>query len=176
MFKHTISELKEALVCLQAGQVTLPYPYQPHPAAGAYRGKPVLDMMRCVGCGACANVCPPRLISLEDAGEYRSIRFELGRCTYCGSCQEACPAQAVTLSPQFELATGSTDDLTIHLKLNLVKCRSCGAVVGTRRAVNRVQAALVELTGEEVAWLDLCLACKRKAAMHTPELALEVNP
>ena len=37
MFKHTISELKEALVCLQAGQVTLAYPFQPHPAEGIPR-------------------------------------------------------------------------------------------------------------------------------------------
>ena len=176
MFKHTISELKEALLCLQAGQVTLPYPYQPHPPEDGFRGKPVVDPERCIGCGACAYACPPRLISVEDAGSYRSIVFDLSRCTYCASCRDVCPASAIQLSSQFETATPTTADLQISLKLRLVRCHICGAVVGTQRAVNRVRASLYEYYITADGWLDLCLPCKRQEALCTAGLTQEVAP
>lgn len=178
MFKHIISELKEALVCLQAGQVTLAYPFQPHPPGGEFRGKPVLDVDKCIGCGACANACPARLITLDDVNGYRTLHFELGRCTYCASCRDVCPQQALRMSPQFELSTSSLEDLQIYVQFKLVLCRSCGEAVGTQRSVNLVNDKLAasELHQDDRDYLDLCIACKRKLAIHTPSLNLEVVP
>ena len=176
MFKHTISELKEALVCLQAGQVTLKYPFQPHPPDENFRGKPVIDFLSCIGCGACANACPPRLIILRDMDGYRQITFELGRCTYCGSCRDVCPEHAISMSTQFETATPSLDDMILRLKLKLVRCRICGQVVATQRIVNKVVNILTESGHEKSQTMnvDLCLHCKRKQAL-TPVFVQEVN-
>lgn len=40
----------------------------------------------CIGCGACAEVCPTKAISLKDEGEIRTIwnkEFELVKCEHC---------------------------------------------------------------------------------------------
>jgi len=175
MFKHTISELKEALVCLQAGKVTLGYPFQPHAPEAGFRGKPEVNGDLCIGCGACANACPPRLISLTDEDGYRRVSFELGRCTYCGSCRDVCPEKAIRMSEQFETATPATSDLRIDIKLKLVSCRLCGAVIGTRRAANRVEAKLTEAQLTESMRLDLCISCKRKEALNHRSLMLDIE-
>lgn len=178
MLKHIISELKEAVVCLQAGQVTLPYPFEPHPPEEGFRGKPVLNTRKCMACGACGNACPARLITISDADGIRTLHFELTRCTYCGECSDICPQEAIELTTQFELSTSSLADLTINAEFNLVLCRQCGGVVGTGRQVElvreKINASALHL--EELSYLDLCIECKRKAFIHTPALALEVVP
>ena len=179
MFKHAISELKEALVCLQAGQVTLPYPFQPHPPEEGFRGKPVLNVRKCMACGACANACPSRLISLTDGDGVRALHFELARCTYCGNCRDVCPQEAIEMSSQFELSTAAIEDLQIHAEFKLATCRECGAPIGTQRQVGVVREKIAAAEGlhmAETAYLDLCVACKRKAFLHTPALTLEVAP
>jgi len=178
MLKHTISELKEALICLEAGQVTLPYPFAPHPPDENFRGKPILDTRKCMCCGTCGNACPSRLITITDEDNIRTLRFELARCTYCGNCRDACPQEAITLTSQFELSTVTPEDLVIHAEFKLVLCRECGEPIGTERQVDLVREKLhaSEMKPAELSYLDLCINCKRKAFIHTPALALEVTP
>jgi hydrogenase-4 component H len=178
MLKHAVSELKEALLCLRAGQVTLGYPFEPHPPQPGFRGLPRLDMEKCIGCGACANACPSRSIVLIEEENYRTIDFNLARCTYCAQCRDACPEQAVTLSDLFETATACLDDLRITIQLVVVRCRDCGEVVGTRREVDKVLAevsAPMGLKPEEVEWKDLCINCKRGHALQEAALTVEVS-
>lgn len=170
MIKHLVSELKEALVCLQAGQVTLGYPFQPHSPEPGFRGKVVMDAERCIGCGACANACPPRLITFHDTAKYRVMDLELRRCTYCAQCRDVCPQKAITLSMQFETASTAMRDLEIQLALKLVRCKKCGEVVGTQRQIDQIKAQLSEQMGfvpNTMIWLDWCLACKRQEALNT---------
>ena len=55
-----------------------------------------LDCKRCVGCGACVEVCPHRIFSL-DAGH--AILQDAGLCMECGACSRNCPVEAITVSP-----------------------------------------------------------------------------
>ncbi|MBI5838681.1 MAG: 4Fe-4S dicluster domain-containing protein [Chloroflexi bacterium] len=178
MLKHTISELKEALICLEAGQVTLPYPFAPHPPDENFRGKPVLNTRKCMSCGACGNACPSRLITISDKDGIRTLHFELTRCTYCGNCRDACPQEAIELTSQFELSTAVPADLAINAEFKLVTCRECGAVIGTERQVDLVREKLgaSQLELPDTSYLDLCIACKRKAFIHSHALMLEVTP
>ena len=51
----------------------------------------------CIGCGACAQVCPQDCI---DAGTPYRIRQE--NCLHCGLCAETCPATAIDRYPERE--------------------------------------------------------------------------
>ena len=57
-----LSKLRETLVCLKAGRVTLPYPAQARPVPEKFRGRPIFDAAKCIGCAGCANNCPAREI------------------------------------------------------------------------------------------------------------------
>jgi len=92
-----LSKLKEAIICLKNLRVTLPYPFQPASPADGFRGRLEVDIDKCIGCGACIQACPPRLISMTDQDSRRTIEFALGRCTYCARCAEICPEKAITL-------------------------------------------------------------------------------
>ena len=52
-----------------------------------------IDTSKCVGCGACAEVCPTQAIYL--AGKKVYVRE--GYCRACGACVEACPKSAITM-------------------------------------------------------------------------------
>ena len=60
------SKIKQVLLVLKPGVVTLKYPFEPHPPAKGFRGQPVWDHHKCVGCGGCAAHCPARTILVRD--------------------------------------------------------------------------------------------------------------
>lgn len=121
------SKLQEALLCLRAGKVTLPYPAQPAPPPARFRGRPIFDATKCIGCGGCASNCPAREILVYDVcQEVRILKYLGRRCTYCGRCADVCPEKAITMSHEFETATGSIGDLQQRLELFMSTCQRCG--------------------------------------------------
>lgn len=44
----------------------------------------------CVGCGACADVCPQDAITVDDIAV-----IDAGKCVDCGACVDECPAGAI---------------------------------------------------------------------------------
>jgi len=122
-----ISKLKEAIICLKAGKVTLPYPFEAAPVPGRFRGRPVFHIERCIGCGGCANNCPAREILISDVcQEIRVMRYLGQRCTYCGRCADVCPEHAITMSGEFETATNDKKDLQQELEVFMGTCQRCG--------------------------------------------------
>jgi len=122
-----LSKAREAIICLKAGKVTLPYPAQPHAPAPNFRGRPIFDAAKCIGCAGCANNCPAREILIFDpCQEIRVLHYLGRRCTYCGRCADVCPEKAITMSQDFETATDKIGDLSQHLELFMSTCQRCG--------------------------------------------------
>ncbi|MBQ7497403.1 MAG: polysaccharide pyruvyl transferase family protein, partial [Selenomonas sp.] len=55
-----------------------------------------LDNNMCMGCGACASICPKDAITLEpdQLGYYRAV-IDQDKCVNCGQCVKACPAYSL---------------------------------------------------------------------------------
>ncbi len=119
-------KIKEAALCLSAGRVTLPYPFAPANPAPGFRGLPRVDASRCIGCGGCASVCTPNLITIEDRGQIALFTWTLARCTYCARCAEVCPEDAVVMDEGFETATEDIGDLTATVEVFMGSCNRCG--------------------------------------------------
>jgi ferredoxin len=59
-----------------------------------FRPIPHIDGTKCIGCGKCAESCPPKAILIED-GHANILRK---KCISCLCCQEMCPVGAVTVT------------------------------------------------------------------------------
>jgi hydrogenase-4 component H len=122
-----VSKLKEAIVCLRAGRVTMPYPARPREVPPSFRGRPIFDAAKCIGCAGCANNCPAREILVYDpCQEIRILKYLGRRCTYCGRCAEVCPEKAITMSAEYENATDAIADMGQRLELFMSTCQRCG--------------------------------------------------
>jgi hydrogenase-4 component H len=132
-----ISKIKEAVLCLKAGRVTLSYPLNPRPVPERFRGRPIFDGAKCVGCAGCANNCPAREILIDDpCQEMRIVRYIGRRCTYCGRCADLCPEKAITMSKEYENATESIKDIQQDLSIWMGTCQRCGRCYKDEKAIN----------------------------------------
>jgi len=59
-----------------------------------FRPKPEIIKEKCVACGKCAQVCPPKAIS---KGADNSMTIDYGKCISCFCCHEFCPENAVRI-------------------------------------------------------------------------------
>lgn len=62
--------------------------------AGAARGKVLINVEECKGCGLCVESCPPKCLQLApelSAGGVHPARYSGEACTGCGICFYCCP-------------------------------------------------------------------------------------
>jgi len=124
---YLMSKIKQVLMVLKPGVVTLKYPFAPHPVAKDFRGQPSWDHHKCVGCGGCAAHCPARTILIRDVcQDLRVMLYDGSRCTYCGRCADVCPENAITMTEQYELATNDKNDISVNMELFMLTCQRCG--------------------------------------------------
>ena len=91
--------------------------------AGPYPPGVTTNSIRdCSGCGACAEICPTQIISMQ-AG-IPIVDFERGECTFCGLCADRCPERVFPPEPAtaFPHQAHIGDDC---LALNFVDCQAC---------------------------------------------------
>ena len=121
------SKLKQVLLVIKPGKVTLNYPAESRPVPEGFRGQPAWDHTKCIGCGGCANHCPARTILTRDiCPEIRILFYDGARCTYCGRCADVCPEKAIAMTGRFEQATDDRNDITENLELFMLTCQRCG--------------------------------------------------
>ncbi len=131
------AKFKEVIICLGAGRVTLPYPFEPAKVPPKFRGRIEFDARKCTGCGGCANVCPPRCIVIEDLGEVARITLHLDRCIQCARCYEVCPEGAIWPTQQFETSSPDKSDLKSEWVAWMSTCQRCGRCFEIENAIDR---------------------------------------
>jgi formate hydrogenlyase subunit 6/NADH:ubiquinone oxidoreductase subunit I len=101
--------------------MTVLYPFETNGTVKGLRGRPQIDMAKCVGCGICARGCPGRAMEMEGKGSESSFRIHLERCLFCGQCAESCPKEAIQLTTEYELATAARSELVLEFERPLVE-------------------------------------------------------
>jgi hydrogenase-4 component H len=152
-------------IALKAGRVTRRYPREPPLLTPEFRGAIRVDPTKCWGCGACVNVCPPNALTLTSKDKTATLEYFVGRCIFCGMCAEVCPANAITITKEFELSSTSIEDLKSRVVHRLVRCSSCGEVIGTEAELR----AVIKSSPISEEYMVLCSKCRKlkfgKAAM-----------
>ena len=134
-----LRELREAIKSLFSKPYTTKFPFEPHEPFDGIRGKPQYFEEYCVGCGACAEVCPANAIQVIDPKEpvkslnptpVRRLELRYDQCNFCGNCQAHCITEkGVQLTKQFDLALLDRKLAVETVEKELVICDLCGAIV-----------------------------------------------
>jgi formate hydrogenlyase subunit 6/NADH:ubiquinone oxidoreductase subunit I len=104
-----LGEMYEGIKHIFKRTFTLKYPYQKPLLPKGFRGRHILYMEKCTGCGICAWICPERCISFVPPAdgkqhpqnpENRFPQYWYARCCFCHFC--VTPDTLVTTNPSIK--------------------------------------------------------------------------
>ena len=130
-----LRELKEAIRALIKGPYTSKFPFKPHVPFDSFRGRPYFFEEECVGCTACAQVCPAKAIDVEDEIKngvaVRKLTVHWDMCICCGNCEANClTGKGIRLSKEFAYATcQQREELKHSIEKELILCDCCQEVI-----------------------------------------------
>lgn len=90
---------------LKTKPMTLKFPEESLEQVQGYRGRHLLKLERCVGCGICVSVCPNEAVELVEFMDQKYPQIHLGKCCFCALCAEFCPRDALKMTPQATIST-----------------------------------------------------------------------
>jgi formate hydrogenlyase subunit 6/NADH:ubiquinone oxidoreductase subunit I len=145
--KPKLRELKEAIKAVIAGPYTTKFPFEPHEPPEGFRGKPEFSDDDCIGCAACAEVCPALAIRVIDEAEgespTRTLELHYDKCIFCGQCELNCTTEkGITLTKIYDMSTLDRSECVESIRHDLVICEVCGAIVGTPKHLRWVAEKL----------------------------------
>jgi ferredoxin len=129
---------------------------------GVQQGRQLqVDDVKCIGCMACSNTCPEKLITLSNLRGRRVLRFGdmCGR-HECSRCIEACPEEALS----FTEAGGELGESPQAVSFEMACCQRCGVPFTPRRLLDALLNRFpdfLKLKSPKPTWLHLCPQCRR---------------
>ncbi len=147
-----IRELLEAIKALIVGPYTTKFPYKPHTPYPSFRGQPVYNQDKCVGCLACESVCPVEAIDHKDVVDPESPKRIMihytDTCIFCGSCEAACIAdkEGIKLSNEWDLAFFDRKEAQETIEKELQLCEVCGEPIACKDHLKWIAEKVGELS------------------------------
>lgn len=136
-----------------------------------FRGKHEFDSEKCMGCGACAQVCSSDAIDVLEKGRKRIIKVDYGHCSFCAFCQDECPTQAIKLTQEYHLLADNRGTMNITNGVDMFKCVSCGAYFIPSRQIDWA----IERIGKKVDAYKEFSSDLREAIKVCPNCRREIN-
>jgi len=179
-----LRELKEAVHAVFSPRFTTRFPAEPCEVPEKYRGKPEFDLDKCIGCGACVNVCPTLALTQKDDIDAdpskRTITLRYDTCIFCGNCSDTCTTlDGINLSNQWDLATMDRESTVEHHDFELQVCEKCGEIIGTKKHLIWLYEKLGPMAYTNPSLLlanQACLTTKPQVPEKSPETKEKLLP
>ncbi len=125
-----IRELVEAVRAVVKGPFTTKFPVKVDSVHPNFRGLLKFNSDKCICCGACTRVCPPRAREIafdHEKGVIRNIHHA-ERCIYCGQCVLYCTTrEGISHTQEFDAArTERSADWETSVEKEAAICEVCG--------------------------------------------------
>jgi Ni,Fe-hydrogenase III small subunit/Fe-S-cluster-containing hydrogenase component 2 len=134
-----------------------------------FRGRHEIDREKCIGCGACAQICTAEAIEVMDGPDKRIIKVNYGHCTFCAFCQDECPTQALKLTREYHLLTNDRQSAKVANEVNLIDCAFCGEAFFPEKQIDWALKRIVEkaplykgFQRDILGAMKICLECRRE--------------
>ena len=123
--------LKHALWAIFSRPYTIDFPNVPYQPPPGFRGRVRFDADACIGCGACAEVCPPKCIDVVDESDCDSPKRRLiqhaDACIWCGQCERYCPTgEGIQMTSEYIQVGYKPEDFEERVEKELLMCEVCG--------------------------------------------------
>jgi ferredoxin len=124
-----------------------------------------VDAMKCTYCELCRMNCPDQAIEFSDNEGAFALMFDPMACGGCMICEKSCPENAIRVSrlqqPRFMLEGKKLP----KAQDESVKCRGCGAPIGSARTIMALERKLAEqgLPDALVEKVRFCVQCKQRS-------------
>jgi len=171
-----IRELIEAIKALIRGPYTTKFPKVPHTPPEKFRGRPKFYKNDCVGCTACAQVCPADAVEVIDEtpeeGGKRRLVIRYGHCIFCGLCQASCiTEEGIKQTNEYDLADNNREKIKDEVEKELVYCQICREIITTKEHLKWVADKVKTATYSNP---TLYLSYLREFGL-TPRKAIEIG-
>jgi hydrogenase-4 component H len=126
--------LRQALGALFSKPFTTRFPAEPYTPIASFRGRVRFDEAGCIGCGACAQVCPAKCIDVIDEVDHgtprRTLIQHLDACIWCGQCVRYCVTEAgIRMTSEYVFVGFAPADFEERVEKELLLCEVCGGVI-----------------------------------------------
>ena len=126
--------LKLALKSLFSRPYTTRFPAEPYEPIPQFRGRPRYNKDECIGCGACAEVCPSKCIDVIDdvhaSPPVRRLVQHLDACIQCGQCVRYCTSEkGIRQTTEYDYVGFKPEDFEEKVEKELLLCECCGEVI-----------------------------------------------